>query len=138
NGVSDRLELLERLAAALAVAQRPARRRAEDVLKPRLGRAAVGAAEDVRLQLDELRRGRLTRRRRCEARGAELLAPGRRDLVRRPRVVLDDLHLGAGNLFLHRPLHHLERRTAEERRRELDSHLAVLDIDRTDYAQVDE
>src|SRR5712692_6198326 len=45
----DRLELLERLATALAVAQRPARRRAEDVLEGCLRRIAVRAAEDVRL-----------------------------------------------------------------------------------------
>ena len=44
---SDRLELLERLAAARAVADRPARGRAEDVLELRLRRAAVGAAEDA-------------------------------------------------------------------------------------------
>jgi hypothetical protein len=39
---SDRLELLERLAAASAVAQRAAWRRAEDVLQRRVARAAVG------------------------------------------------------------------------------------------------
>src|SRR2546423_4848007 len=52
----DRLELLERLAAGLAVTKRAARRRAEDVLEARLGRAAVGTAEDLRLQLDKPRR----------------------------------------------------------------------------------
>ena len=45
---SDRLELLERLAAAAAVADRAARGRAEDVLQLRVGRAAVRAAEAVR------------------------------------------------------------------------------------------
>ena len=55
----DRLELLERLPAARAVAQRPAGRRAEDVLEPRLGRAAVRAAVSVALQLHECRRGLL-------------------------------------------------------------------------------
>src|SRR3954451_14170806 len=90
---SDRLELLERLAAALAVAQRAARCRAEDVLEPRLRRAAVGAAEDIRLQLDELRCACLPRCGRREARLAELLAAGRRDPVGRPRVVGHDLDL---------------------------------------------
>ena len=51
----DRLELLERLPAAVAVAQRAARRRAEEVLELRVRRAAVGAAEGPRLELDELR-----------------------------------------------------------------------------------
>ena len=45
----DRLELLERLAAAVAVAERAARGRPEDVLEARLGRVAVRAAKDVRL-----------------------------------------------------------------------------------------
>src|SRR5436190_8885792 len=85
--VLDRLELLERLAAARAVAQRAARRRAEDVLQPRLGRAAVWTAEDVRLQLHEGRRGRFARRGRCEAGRTQLLASLRRDAVGRPRVV---------------------------------------------------
>ena len=74
----DRLELLERLAAALAPADRAARRRAEDVLEPRLGRAAVRAAERLRLQLHERRRARRARRRRREARDAQLLAARRR------------------------------------------------------------
>ena len=73
----DRLELLERLAAARAVAERPARRRAEDVLQPRVGRAAVRAAEDGGLQLHERRRGRRARGRRCEAGRAQLLAARR-------------------------------------------------------------
>ncbi len=54
-GRLDRLELLERLAAALAVADRPARSRAEDVLEARLRRAAVRALERLALELDELR-----------------------------------------------------------------------------------
>ena len=37
-----------------------------------------------------------------------------------------------------RALHHLERGAAEERRRELDPDVSVLDIDRTDDAEVDE
>src|SRR5205809_6923192 len=82
-----RLELLERLAAARAVAERPARRRAEDVLQARLRRAAVRAAEGAFLQLDELRRGALSRRRRREAGGAELLAALGADPVRRPGIV---------------------------------------------------
>src|ERR1700760_2905581 len=76
------------------------------------------------------------------SRGAELLAPGRCDLVGRPGVVGDDLDLGlraeAGDLLLHGPLHHLECGTAEERGRELDADVFVLDIDRADDAQVDE
>ena len=62
RGSSDRLELLERLAAAAAVAQRAARRRAEDVLERRVARAAVRAAEPVRLELHKGRRGGLSRR----------------------------------------------------------------------------
>src|SRR5207237_1297154 len=64
----DRLELLERLAAAAAVADRPAWRGAEDVLQRRVGRAAVGAAEDAAPELDEARGACLARRRRREAR----------------------------------------------------------------------
>ena len=67
HGRLDRLELLERLPAALAVAKRAARRRAEDVLELRLRRAAVRAAVHLRLQLHELgassRAGGRTRRR---------------------------------------------------------------------------
>ena len=63
----DRLELLERLTAAVAVAQRAARRRAEEVLELRVRRAAVGAAERAGLELDELRPARFSRRRRREA-----------------------------------------------------------------------
>src|SRR5690348_18466704 len=62
----------------------------------------------------------------------------RRDLVRRPRVVLDHLDLSARNLLLDRARHELERRAAEEGRRELDPHVTVPDIDRTDDAEVDE
>src|SRR5436305_11477725 len=114
----------------------------EDVLEPRLRRAAVGAAEDIRLQLDELRCACLPRCGRREARLAELLAAGRRDPVGRPRVVGHDLdlRLGAepGDLPLHRPLHHLERGAAEKGRRELDPDVSVLDIDRADDAELDE
>src|SRR3954462_13449702 len=55
--LSDRLELLERLSAAAAVAERAARRRAEDVLERRVRGAAVRAPVYGRLELDELRRG---------------------------------------------------------------------------------
>src|SRR6478735_5606543 len=89
----DRLELLERLAAALAPAERAAWRRSEDVLEPRLGRVAVRAAERLRLQLNERRRAGGARRRRGEARLAELLAARRGDAVGRPRVVRDHRHL---------------------------------------------
>src|SRR5512133_2891300 len=58
----DRLELLEGLAAALAVADRSTRRRPEDVLEPRLRRAAVRALERLALELDELRAPRYPRR----------------------------------------------------------------------------
>src|SRR5581483_8041803 len=128
----NRLELLERLAAARAVAERPARRRAEEVLEPRLGRAAVGAAMHLRLQLDE------SRRRRGEPGGAQLLAARRRDLVGRPRVVLDDLDLGLRHLLLDRALHELERGAAEKRRRELHVDASIRDFDRTDDAEIDE
>src|SRR6266550_1871991 len=85
---SDRLELLERLPAALAVAERAARRRAEDVLERRLRRVAVRTAEDIRLQLHELRCGGFTRGGRREPGGAQLLASRGGDLVGRPRIVL--------------------------------------------------
>src|SRR6185369_10301569 len=49
----DRLELLERLPAVAAVAERAARRRAEDVLERGVARAAIRAAEAVRLQLHQ-------------------------------------------------------------------------------------
>src|SRR3954470_5508681 len=142
SGSLDRLELLERLAGALAVAQRAARGRTEDVLEPRLRRAAVGAAEGICLQLNEFWGRCFPRSRRREARRAQLLAAGRRDPVGRPRIVGDDLDpgLGAepGDLLLHRPLHHLEGGAPQERGRELDPDVSVLDIDRTDDAEVDE
>src|SRR6202023_4352287 len=62
----DRLELLERLAARLAVAERAARRRAKQVLEPRFRRPAVRTTEDAGLQLDERRSRRLEGRRRGE------------------------------------------------------------------------
>src|SRR5262245_3795288 len=142
RGWLDRLELLERLPAALAVAERAARRRPEDVLELRLRRAAVGTAEDACLQLDEPRRVRFPRRRRCEARLAKLLATGGRDPVGRPRVVRDHRDVGPGaelrDLLFHRPLHHLERGAAEEGGRELDPDVPVLDIDRADDSELDE
>src|SRR5581483_6225477 len=133
---SDRLELLEWLPAALAVAERPARRRTEEVLEPRVGRPAVRAPVHVRLHLHE------ARSRWREAGGAELLTPRRRDLVRRPRVVVHDLDLRlgaeAGHRVLERALHELERRAAEKRRRELHVDVSLLDVDRSDDAEVDE
>src|SRR5579862_7629395 len=138
----DRLELLERLAAALAPADRPARRWAEDVLEARLGRAAVGAPERMRLELHERRCARRARRRWSEARLAQLLVACGRDAVGRPRVVGDHPHVRAASelldLALHRASHGLERRAAEERRRELDAHVITLDGDVADHAQVDE
>src|SRR5688500_5556574 len=71
---SDRLELLERLAAARAVAKRAARRRAEDVLKARVRRAAVRALERGPAELDDRRRAGLARSGGREAGLAELLA----------------------------------------------------------------
>ncbi len=47
----DRLELLERLAAVLAVTKRPARRGAEDVLELRVRGVAVGTPEALALKL---------------------------------------------------------------------------------------
>src|SRR6202035_640751 len=82
--------------------------------------------------------GQRPRRRGCEAGFAELFAAGRGDFVRRPRVVLDHVHLRAGHLLLDRALHVLERGTAEEGWRELDVDVSVLDIDRADYSEVDE
>src|SRR5215211_8485846 len=87
---SNRLELLERLAARVAVAHAAARGRAEEVLELRVGRAAVRAAEAA-LQLDELQRLRAARRRRREAGSAELLASLGRDAIGRPRVVEHDV-----------------------------------------------
>src|SRR5437870_2835787 len=74
KATSDRLELLERLPAAAAVAHRPARGRPEDVLERGFARAAVGTAEAVRLELDELRPADFSRRRRRESALAQLLA----------------------------------------------------------------
>ncbi len=82
---SDRLELLERLAAGVAVAQRAAGRRAEDVLELRVGRAAPGAAERAALELEQRRALAGARRRRGEAGRSELLAALRGDPVGRPR-----------------------------------------------------
>src|SRR5579884_3956223 len=129
----DRLELLERLATALAVAEGAARGRAEEVLEPRLRRAAVGAWMHLRLQLYE------PRRRRREARCAQLLPSCRADPVRRPRVVPDDCDLRPRHLLLDRALHVLERRAAEEGRRQLDPDPPVLlHLDGADDAEVDE
>src|SRR5207249_468952 len=91
----DRLELLERLTAAHAVAQRAARRRAEEVLELRLGRAAVWAAEDRALQVQERRRGCLAWGGGRKAGRAQLVAALGRDPVGRPRVVGHDLDLGS-------------------------------------------
>ena len=139
---SDRLELLERLAAALAPADRAARRRAEDVLEPRLGRAAVRAAERLRLELHERRRPGAARRGRREAGFAQLLAAGDGDAVGRPGVVLDHANLRLcaerRDLVLQRALHHLERRAAEERRRELDANAIAVDGDVADHAEIDQ
>src|SRR5205814_140596 len=81
----------------LAVADRAARGRAEQVLEACLGRAAVGTAEALRLELHKAWCRGLSRSRRREARGAELLAPGRGDPVGRPPVGVVDLdgRLGA-------------------------------------------
>src|SRR6185369_4733469 len=117
-GPLNGLELLERLLTVAAVAQRAARRRAEDVLERRVARAAVRAAEAVRLQLHECRPFR-ARGGRCKARRAQLLAALGRDAVGRPGVVEHDLDLRfrteLAQLVRHRVPHHLERRAAEER-----------------------
>src|SRR5439155_23470702 len=63
----DRLELLERLPAAAAVAERATRCGAEDVLEPRVRRAAVRAAVHIALQLEEGRRALRAGCRRGEA-----------------------------------------------------------------------
>src|SRR5437763_14145650 len=116
NRALNRLELLERLPAGLAVAHAAARRRAEQIFELRVHRAAVRAAEAVSLQLDELERLRRSRRRRRETGRAQLLASLGRDLVRRPRVVEDDLHLRLAaeraHLLGHRFAHPIEPRTA--------------------------
>src|SRR5947209_3379159 len=85
----DCAEPLERLAAAAAVAPRPAGRRAEDVLERRVGRAAVRAPERVRPELHELRFAGAARAGGRKTTRAELLATRRRDPVGRPRVVED-------------------------------------------------
>ena len=73
---------------------------------------------------------------------AELLAAFGRDPVGRPRVVEDHLDLGLGaelsDALGHLVAHHLERRAAEEGRRELDVNGAVLDGDVADDAEVDD
>src|SRR6187200_3328203 len=70
---SDRLELLERLAAVVAVADRSAGRRPEEVLETRRCRAAVGTAEAA-LELDERQRLRGSRGGRREAGHPKLFA----------------------------------------------------------------
>ena len=55
SDVSKSLELLEGLAAGVAVADRAARRRAEEVVEPRVGRAAVGARMRARVDLEQSR-----------------------------------------------------------------------------------
>src|SRR3954471_10274331 len=126
----DRFELLERLAAGVAVAHAAARRRTEDVLELRVGRSAVRAAEAA-LQLDELQRLRGSWRWWCEPGYPKLLTPFGSDPVGRPRIVENNLHVRLGAEFAHlgghRVAHHLERRAAEERRRELDAHLVAVD-----------
>src|SRR5262245_24662399 len=108
----DRLELLERLAAVVAVADRAARRRAEEVLEARRHGAAVRAPEAV-LELHQLEPGRGPRGRRSEPRGAELLPAGGRDVVGRPRVVEPDPDVRRpaelGDLLLEGVSHRLER-----------------------------
>ena len=96
NLPSDRLELLEGLAAAVAVADRAARSRPEDVLEPRLGRAAVRALERLAPQLDELRTAASRGAGGAKPDCAELLATRGRDPVGRPRVVEDHLDVGLG------------------------------------------
>src|SRR5215218_2891053 len=82
-------ELLERLPAGVAVADRAARGRAEEVLEPRVGRAAVRAAVAAPLELHELEGACRPRTGRREAGGAELLAALGGDAVARPAVVGD-------------------------------------------------
>ncbi len=142
GGELDRLELLERLAAALAVTDRAARGWAEDVFEPRLRRAAIRALERLALELDQLRAAGFPRRRRSEPGLAQLLAALGRDPVGRPRVVEDhlDVRLRAelADPLGHLVAHHLECRAAEEGRRELDVDGAVLDRDIADDAEVDD
>src|SRR6186997_3646753 len=96
----DRLELLERLMAVRAVADRAARGRAEDVLQLRLGRSAVRAAEHGATQLHELRHPCLAWSWRSESCPPELFTPLGCDPVGRPRVVDHDLDVRlAAQLF---------------------------------------
>src|SRR5215207_7581521 len=136
------LELLERLPAARAVADRQARSGAEDVLEKRVRRAAVRALEGAGLQLDELGLAGLARGRWREARTPELLSAFRSNPVGRPRVVENHLDVGLAaeraNRLGHLIAHHLERRAPEEGRRELDADPIVLDRDVADDAEVDE
>src|SRR5580765_2524118 len=137
----QRLELLERLAAALAVADRAARRGAEEILELRLRRAAVRTTEAA-LELDEVELRRDPRCGRRETGSAELLAAGGGDVVRRPRVVQADADLRVeaelADLLLHRLPHHFERGTAHERRCELDSRRSCVDGHVLHDTEVDE
>src|SRR6478735_9174013 len=141
DGLLERLELLERLAAALAVADRAARRGAEEILELRLRRAAVRTAEAA-LELDEVELRRDPRCGRRETGSAELLAAGGGDVVRRPRVVQADADLRVeaelADLLLHRVPHHFERGTAHERRCELDSRRSCVDGHVLHDTEVDE
>src|SRR5215211_3527597 len=143
NPRSDRLELLERLPAAVAPEQRPAQGRAEQVLQPGVGRPAEGAGgrrshrdggEQWAFGAPGLARGR-------EAALAELAAPVLGDPVRGPGHGEGHLHLDLGGhpgqAPGHRPADQLQGRAADEGRQQLDPEPRAVELDGVDQAQVD-
>ena len=115
----NRLELLERLPAVAAVAQRAARGRAEDVLE-RACRVEPQYGQRKPFDCSCTSVGAVASRGAGGAKPgrAQLLAALGRDPVGRPRVVEHDLDLGSAPSSRircgHRVAHHLERRAAEE------------------------
>src|SRR6266550_4314173 len=85
----DHLELLERLPAARAVANRAAGRWPEEVVEAGVLRAAVGTAVDGRLDPKQHHRAGLPRRGRGEARLAQLAPPLFRDAIGGPALGRD-------------------------------------------------
>src|SRR5215211_278926 len=141
--LSDGLELLERLPAAVAPEQRPAQGRAEQVLQvgvlrpaPRAGGPRPGG--DGREQRAVGARGRPRWR---EAAGTELAAALGGDPVRGPGHGEGhlDLDLGghAGQALGHRAADQLQGRAADEGRQQLDPQPVAVELDRVDQAQVD-
>src|SRR5436309_2792265 len=128
----DHLELLERLPAARAVANRAAGRWPEEVVEAGVLRAAVGTAVDGRLDPKQRHRAGLPRRGRGEARLAQLAPPLFRDAIGGPALGRDfDLGLcpEPADRLDHLPVHHLDGRATKESRCEFDPNPVAVDSD---------